>query len=243
VNYLVQSIELLREQLREIEAAWRRGEPGDAALFDDLRRILQIMTDGAHRTAAIVRKLRDFSRQDGPRVVRVSLDAVLNSSLELLHYEVRGRIRVERRYAPVDPIEGDPAQLGQVFLNLLNNAAQAIAGEGRIVVALMQDDERVLVSIEDTGPGIAPEHMARIFDPFFTTKEVGKGTGLGLSLSYRIVQRHGGDIRVDSPSGGGARFTVRLPRPGAREGREAAPEPEQPQAGASAAPDNLQSMG
>jgi signal transduction histidine kinase len=102
--------------------------------------------------------------------------------------------------------------MDQVFLNLLANAGQAIVGPGRIVIETAVDGEHVVVTITDSGPGIAPEVLGRIFDPFFTTKPVGEGTGLGLSISYEIVKKHGGELTAASPAGGGARFRLRIPQ-------------------------------
>jgi two-component system, NtrC family, sensor kinase len=98
-----------------------------------------------------------------------------------------------------------------VLLNVLANAAQAIAGPGAITVETRLEDTHAVVTVADTGPGIATEIMGRIFDPFFTTKPVGEGTGLGLSISYEIVKKHGGEIRAESRPGEGATFTMRLP--------------------------------
>ena len=104
-----------------------------------------------------------------------------------------------------------PAQLNQVFMNLLMNAGQAIEDHGRITIRTGQEGDHVWVEVEDTGTGIKPEHLERIFDPFFTTKPVGSGTGLGLSLSYGIVQKHGGRIEVKSEVAKGTTMRVWLP--------------------------------
>ena len=103
------------------------------------------------------------------------------------------------------------SQIDQVFLNLLANAAQAITGAGAITIETRVEGDCAVVAVSDTGPGIPPDVIGRIFDPFFTTKPVGEGTGLGLSISYEILKKHGGDILAESPPGGGATFTVRLP--------------------------------
>lgn len=101
--------------------------------------------------------------------------------------------------------------MSQVFINLLLNAFQAIPEKGEIKIKTWQKNNEILVSISDTGVGISSANMGRLFEPFFTTKEVGKGTGLGLSISYEIIQRHKGDISVESKEGKGTTFTVRIP--------------------------------
>ncbi len=117
-----------------------------------------------------------------------------------------------RQYAGLPDIECMPSQLNQVFMNLLVNAAQAIENRGTITVRTGSSGDEVWVEVEDTGKGIAPEHLNRIFDPFFTTKPVGKGTGLGLSLAYGIMQKHKGRIEVKSELGKGTTFRVCLPQ-------------------------------
>jgi signal transduction histidine kinase len=107
------------------------------------------------------------------------------------------------------PVEHDPAQMQQVLLNLLLNALQAIDGAGRIRVQVLSHDNQALVSVTDTGRGIAPEHLASIFRPFFTTK--GQGTGLGLSLARRVIEDHAGKIEVTSQAGQGTQFLIWLP--------------------------------
>jgi signal transduction histidine kinase len=126
---------------------------------------------------------------------------------ELKHHAVK------KNYGDIPPITCSPSQINQVFLNLINNAAQATgAGQGVIQLSTRREGAgHVAVEVADNGKGIPPEVLPRIFDPFFTTKEVGKGTGLGLSIVYKIVERHGGSISVDSTVGVGTRFTVVLP--------------------------------
>ena len=120
---------------------------------------------------------------------------------------------MKKSYGDIPPVTCSPSQINQVFLNLINNAAQAIES-GRGVIALTTrraDDAHVAVEIQDNGKGIPADVLPRIFDPFFTTKDVGKGTGLGLSIAYKIVEQHGGRISVDSAPGVGTKFTVVLP--------------------------------
>jgi two-component system sensor histidine kinase HupT/HoxJ len=114
------------------------------------------------------------------------------------------------------PVKGSPGQLQQVLINLVQNAADATAGNAapRLEVSARIDHGEVEIRLRDNGPGIAPEALGKIFDPFFTTKPIGKGTGLGLSISYGIVERHGGELRADNAPGGGALFLLRLPLAG-----------------------------
>lgn len=116
-----------------------------------------------------------------------------------------------REYGELPAIECVLAQVNQVFLNLLVNAAQAITKRGTITVRTGCEGDQVWLAFTDDGIGIPAEQQSRIFDPFYTTKPVGEGTGLGLSLSYGIVQKHGGRIEVDSRPGAGTTFTIRLP--------------------------------
>jgi two-component system NtrC family sensor kinase len=123
-------------------------------------------------------------------------------------------IEVVRDYEPDLPSTVmDPAQMQQVFMNLIINAAEAMDGVGRLTVTTRLDTRRraLQASFRDTGHGISEANMARIFDPFFTTKEVGHGTGLGLAISFGIVKEHGGTITVESEEGAGTTFTIELP--------------------------------
>jgi signal transduction histidine kinase len=167
--------------------------------------------EGADRTRKIVRDLRVFARADDDVRQAIDLHEELESSLTLLNHLLKDRVTVHRKYGNVPPIECVRSQIDQVLLNVLANAAQAIAGPGAITVETRLEDTHAVVTVADTGPGIAPEIMGRIFDPFFTTKPVGEGTGLGLSISYEIVKKHDGEIRAESRPGEGATFTMRLP--------------------------------
>jgi signal transduction histidine kinase len=167
--------------------------------------------EGAERTRKIVRDLRVFARTSDDPWQPVDLHEELDASLRLLNHLLKDRISVERAYRLADSVECVRSQIDQVFLNLLANAAQAIQGPGVIGIETRRDGPMAVVTIRDTGPGIAPDVLGRIFDPFFTTKPVGEGTGLGLSISYEIVKKHGGELRADSAPARGAVFTVRLP--------------------------------
>jgi signal transduction histidine kinase len=167
--------------------------------------------EGAERARKIVRDLRVFARGQDEVWQAVDLHEELESSLTLLGHLLKDRVVVHRKLGELPSVECIRSQIDQVFLNLLANAAQAIVGPGEITIETRQDGDAAVVGIADTGPGIAGDVVGRIFDPFFTTKPVGEGTGLGLSISYEIVKKHGGEIRAESPPGGGAVFTVRLP--------------------------------
>jgi signal transduction histidine kinase len=173
--------------------------------------MIQGVREGAERARKIVRDLRVFARGQDEVWQAVDLHEELESSLTLLGHLLKDRVVVHRTFGALPSVECIRSQIDQVFLNLLANAAQAIGGDGAITIATRRDGDYAVIAIADTGSGIAADVAGRIFDPFFTTKPVGEGTGLGLSISYEIVKKHGGEIRAESPPGGGAVFTVRLP--------------------------------
>jgi signal transduction histidine kinase len=173
--------------------------------------LLRTNAEACERISGIVRNLKDFARLDEAEWKRVDLREGMDSTLALVEHLHRERIAIVRDYADVPLVACHPGQLNQVFMNLLVNAIQAIAGPGTIRVRVGVDDGAVRIDVEDTGSGIAPEHLSRIFDPGFTTKGVGVGTGLGLAICHRIVEAHGGTIAARSQPGGGTVFSVRLP--------------------------------
>ena len=183
---------------------------------DEIRTALAEAYEGAERVRDIVRDLRALSstRDDEP-VGPVDLQGVVSSALQMARSHVKHRARIESELGDVPPVAGTPSRLGQVVLNLLVNAAQAIeagAADTNVIRVRVGEgpDGRVAVEISDTGRGIPPDVLPRIFDPFFTTKDVGEGTGLGLSIAHAIVTGLGGEIRVDSTVGRGSTFTVLL---------------------------------
>ncbi len=174
--------------------------------------------ESASRIRDVVRDLKLFSRSAGEAERPAPADVVraLRGAVTLAQHEIRHRARLAQEYEDVPPVQGDEHRLGQVFLNLILNAAQAIpdghlSGNLVRVAARRGGGGEVLVEVEDTGCGIGPEVLARIFDPFFTTKPVGIGTGLGLSICHGIVTSAGGRIEVSSRPGHGSLFRVRLP--------------------------------
>ena len=181
-------------------------------LLEDLQSLLAETTDGVQRVQDIVRDLKSFSHVNSAEQSWANLETGLDSTLNIVWNELKYKAQVVKAYAGLPDILCTPAQLNQVFMNLLVNAAQAIERQGEIQIRTGYSDSEVWVEIADNGRGISPEHMNRLFEPFFTTKPVGKGTGLGLSLSYGIVKKHRGRIEVNSQPGEGTCVRVVLPR-------------------------------
>jgi two-component system NtrC family sensor kinase len=202
------------EKLREILSS----TPPDVRENQQLTRILDVLEDigkvnqtACKRIVRIVRSLRTFARLDDAERKKVDVHEGLESTLILVHHELKNRIEVVRDYAETPEIECFPNQLNQVFMNLLVNAAQAIEGNGKITITTRAEGDHITIAFTDTGTGIRPEHLDKIFDPGFTTKGVGVGSGLGLPICFKIVEEHGGRIDVDSELGKGTTFTVTLP--------------------------------
>ena len=170
----------------------------------------------AMRCQKIVQNLLTFARKHKPEKHFVDINAIVESTLELRAYQLRvDNITVERRLDPGLPrTMADEHQIQQVLINILNNAHQAMmeaGGGGRLEIATRVEAGMLVITFQDSGPGIPEDKLGRIFDPFFTTKEIGKGTGLGLSLSYGIIHEHGGTIGARNAPGGGALFRIELP--------------------------------
>jgi two-component system NtrC family sensor kinase len=172
---------------------------------------LEEMREGLNRVKELVLDLRTFSRLDEGEFKTVDVVDTIDSVLLLLKHRMNNRIEVEKHYGPERILYCYAGRLNQVLMNLISNAADAIAGEGKIVVTTSQAAEVFLISVRDTGGGIPEAIRSKIFDPFFTTKPVGQGTGLGLAISYGIVQDHGGSIEVHSEEGAGTEFIVKIP--------------------------------
>jgi signal transduction histidine kinase len=180
--------------------------------LEDIRSIIADCYSGAERIRDVVQNLRLFSRLDEAEFKKVDIHEGIESTIRLLsQYYGSGRLTLERLYDDLPPVDCYAGQLNQVWMNLLVNAAQATGTKGTVRLATRMENQMAVVTVSDTGRGIAPEHLEKIFDPFFTTKPVGEGTGLGLSISYGIVKRHGGSITVESRPGAGTSFTVTIP--------------------------------
>ncbi len=191
---------------------------------------LRVIHEQAERAGRIVRNLLTFARKGPAERAAVDLNDVIRRTLVLMNYDLQLKdITVEQHLAPLPAVLGDRHALQQVVLNLLNNAAQAVATNPptrpRAIHVSTWCDDRVRLRVADTGPGIPDDVLPQLFTPFFTTKDPGQGTGLGLSISYSIVAAHGGRIAVERPADGGAAFLVDLPPAPAGTPRRDTPEP------------------
>ncbi len=174
--------------------------------------VVKAIKEGALRTAEIVKGLRSFSRPTESDIQPVDIHEHLDNTLLLLKTRFRNKIKLVRDFdLNSEPVFCYPGQLNQVFLNILNNAIQAISGHGEIRIRTRFRSDKVEIGILDNGSGIPEELKKRIFEPFFTTKPVGQGTGLGLSISYGIIQKHKGSIQMNSVAGEGTEFLIVLP--------------------------------
>jgi two-component system, NtrC family, sensor kinase len=183
---------------------------------DNLARLLSRTREGVDRVTKIVHSLRGLARTDSPKRLATDLSEVINNSLEIL----RGRLK-RNNVTATGTFDADSVvpcvqtQMGQVILNLLVNAVQAVEAtnrpDGQVSIVTKRQGTEMLIEVADNGTGISPANLPKLFDPFFTTKDVGEGTGLGLSIAHNIVRGHGGRIEVDSQLGVGTRFRVFLP--------------------------------
>jgi signal transduction histidine kinase/ActR/RegA family two-component response regulator len=214
IEALTGHLRLLQEKVRELPEPVIAGLGLPDVLFEATA-ILQESKEGMARIHRIVRDLGSFSHVDDDGTTTLDVNAAVESALTMLRNEIKYRARVERDLCSTQAVRANQARLGQVFLNIVLNAAQALdetnAKRNVVRVRSFDDGEFVVVEIEDNGPGIPSELVPRIFDSFFTTKPRGIGTGLGLPISLGIVRSLGGQITVDSRPGEGASFRVRLP--------------------------------
>jgi len=171
----------------------------------------QVITTASDRIAKIVQSLRAFARLDEAAFQKADLHENIDTTLTLLHHELRDKAEVIKEYGEIPRIHCYPSELNQVWMNLLRNAVQAIEQKGTIKIATTADETQVYVRISDTGKGIPPQELQKIFDPGFTTQGGGVGVGLGLSIVYNIIQKHHGDINVSSKVGSGSEFIIALP--------------------------------
>ena len=206
LKHAPENAEKLRENLLDLDKKhdWQ-------FLREDIDNLISESLEGSRRVKAVVENLRNFSRLDESDWKAVDLHEGLDSTLMLINNELKNRIDVRKNYGKLPPVLCNPGQINQVFMNVLVNAAQAISEKGEIRIATRSVGDGVEIEICDSGSGIPADVLPRIFDPFFTTKPVGSGTGLGLSVSYGIIRKHNGEIKVSSEQGKGTCFTIVLP--------------------------------
>jgi len=168
--------------------------------------------EGIDRIQDLILNLKNFSRLDEADFKPTDINENIESTLKIAGHLFKGGIQVIKEFSPLPPVQAFPAQMNQVFLNLITNAVHAVDERtGRITIKTMHQGNSVVIKVIDNGKGIPPENLKKIFDPFFTTKPVGQGTGLGLSIAYKIIEKHGGKIEVQSQVGRGTEFTITLP--------------------------------
>jgi signal transduction histidine kinase len=232
ITYVLGSLQVLRERVEALaptpEASWKgeseqgsprlaldREEKPDEAGGESLGDLVDDALEGALRIRGLVRDLLTLSRPGGRSSTPVDVNEVLAATARLVSRRLRPRARLAEELRATRLIQGDPARLGQVFLNLLTNALEACdppdRTRHRILIRTEDTASGVRVEVHDTGVGIPPEVGAHLFEPFFTTRGSGRGTGLGLYLSRRIAEDHGGSIGYESEAGAGSVFQVNLP--------------------------------
>lgn len=181
-------------------------------LKEDLPMLIKSCHEGTERTKNIILDLKNFSRLDEMVINEINLPKEIDTTLNILHNKIKGKIEIVKEYAEDLPlIEGYGGQLNQVFMNILDNSCYAIKEKGTINIKLQKKEKDVIIEFEDSGCGMSQEQASKIFEPFYTTKPVGEGTGLGMSISYKVIQQHNGEISVESNEGKGSKFKIRLP--------------------------------
>jgi signal transduction histidine kinase len=174
--------------------------------------LLNSLKAGVERASNIVTGLNQFSRNTKSHEEECDLHAIIDNCIVLLHNQIKHRIVIEKQYYSSHiNLRGNVGDLHQVFLNIINNAIQAIREKGEIIIKSIIANQKVQITINDNGEGISPENLNKITDPFFTTKDPGKGTGLGLSITYNIIKNHNGTLEFQSEIGKGTTVTIKLP--------------------------------
>lgn len=205
---LANGMDLLWRYLDSVSA---QVEPRRRQALEEVRHAV----DAAYRRIhQVVSDLRQFVRLEQSERQEVDLRQSLDAAVELLGSRLNGRIRVERRYAETPPVSAHGAQLNQALWEILSNAVDAIDGEGRITLAVERQNADVILTVADTGRGIAPEDLGQLFEPRLRPKGGRMGVGLGLPLAHKVVHDHGGRLQVASTVGHGTTVTVRLPAAG-----------------------------
>jgi len=210
IGFVHANLQLLEDYVARLLAAQAAGDDVETPR-EAIRKLLARSREGTDRVKKIVLDLRTFSRMDQADLSDVDLNEEIERTLALMEARFKDGITVRRDLQQIPRVRCYPAQLNQVFMNLVMNACDALDGQGTIQVETRPCEMGVRLAFRDSGPGIPPALRERIFEPFFTTKPVGQGTGLGLSISHGIVERHGGRMSVECPEEGGSVFRIELP--------------------------------
>jgi signal transduction histidine kinase len=180
-------------------------------VLPDVKGLIEDTISGSKIVKELVDNLRRFSHLDQAKRQNVDIHEGIESSLKILHSQIKNKIKVHKNFRTDLKVECNPGQINQVLLNILSNATQAIKNSGNIWIDTGIENDYLFIKIKDDGQGIEKDNLEKIFDPFFTTKPIGEGTGLGLSISYSIIKNHSGTIMVDSEVNKGSTFSIKLP--------------------------------
>lgn len=185
-------------------------------LREDMGNLIVESEDGVMRVKEIVTNLKTFTHLDEAEIKLANINEGIENTLQLMKSSFKDRIKIIRNYGEIPNIQCYPGDLNQVFMNVLINATEAIKEEGEIKITTKSENDYIVIEIKDNGVGISKEKLSKIFDPFYTTKDVGKGMGLGLSISYGIIEKHNGRMRVRSEVGKWTKVTIELPKEGVK---------------------------
>ena len=209
---LYRTVRRLEERLRTLPGGEKVGELlGMQQWSEAVQEVDQASQAASARMKSIVNALKNFVALDQAERKAIDVNEALEATLTLLQHQMGNRIRVVKQYGSVPPLTCSPGRMHQVFMNILSNALQAIEGEGEVRVRTEQQAGQLIVTIEDSGRGMAPDQFAQVFEPGFSRKEGRVGAGLGLAITRQIVQEHQGEIRIESEVGTGTRVILSLP--------------------------------
>jgi C4-dicarboxylate-specific signal transduction histidine kinase len=182
-------------------------------ILQDTAGLIKQSHQGLHRIKSIVSGLKRFSRMEDESRATMYINEEIENMLVLMHSKLNEKVcLIEKDFQSKRPLQCSPVQIGQVLLNLVTNAVDALPNIGGVIrISTADTEEELVIRIADNGSGIDPAHVSKLFTPFFTTKPIGVGTGLGLAISYGIVKSHAGSIEVESAIGKGTSFIVKIP--------------------------------
>ncbi|MBU0503804.1 MAG: ATP-binding protein [Candidatus Omnitrophota bacterium] len=208
LGFLISNLDSLKKHSQDLEGGLLSAD-SSVKILEEVGLMIEESLEGALRIKRIVSDLRTFSRRSEFQETLVDINQILELVLSIVWNEIKYKISLAKDYKASTNILADPTQLTQVFLNIIINSAQAIDDKGSINISTYEDSGNVYVKMSDTGCGMPKEVLNKIFDPFFSTK---KTTGLGLYVSYNIIKKHGGDIKVESQERYGTTFIICLPK-------------------------------